>query len=294
MRPTAQGFDEYLGFLQGAALFGPLDDPDYVESRQEFDPIDAFLWANLDFAVAKDGGQRFAPDAYMTDYLADQAVRAIDANKNRPFFLYLAFNAPHTPLQATRADYDAVAHIENHTLRVYAAMIRALDRGVGKVLDALAANGLDENTLVLFTSDNGGANYIGLPDINAPYRGWKMNFFEGGVHTPFFAALAAGAAGGPQGGRADRARGHLHHRRDRGRRRTADRPRDRRRRPGRARARRRVGEDARGPVLALGPLPRGPRRRLEAADLRASAEDLAVRPEERPDRAHQPRREPPR
>jgi len=206
MRPTSQGFDEYLGFLQGAALFGPLDDPNYVESRQDFDPIDAFLWANLDFAVAKDGGQRFTPDVYMTDYLADQAVRAIDANKNRPFFLYLAFNAPHTPLQATREDYDAVAHIENHTLRVYAAMIRALDRGVGKVLDALRANGLDENTLVLFTSDNGGANYIGLPDINAPYRGWKMTFFEGGVHTPFFARWPKGL---PAGKKVDAPVGHV-------------------------------------------------------------------------------------
>ena len=196
MKPTAQGFDEYLGFLQGAALFLPLGHPDSVESRQEFDPIDAFLWANLDFAVTKDGGQRFAPDAYMTDYLANEAVRAIDANRNRPFFLYLAFNAPHTPLQATRADYDAVAHIENHTLQVYAAMIRALDRGVGKVLGALRANGLEENTLVIFTSDNGGANYIGLPEINAPFRGWKMTFFEGGVHMPFFAKWPAGLPAG--------------------------------------------------------------------------------------------------
>jgi arylsulfatase A-like enzyme len=133
----------------------------------------------------------------MTDYLADEAVSAIEANRNRPFFLYLAFNAPHTPLQATRADYDALPQITNHTLRVYAAMIRALDRGVGKVLDALAKNGLDENTLVLFTSDNGGANYVGLPDLNKPFRGWKMTFFEGGVHAPFFvrwpARLPAGA-----------------------------------------------------------------------------------------------------
>src|SRR5258706_13442868 len=99
-------------------------------------------------------------------------------------------------------------------------MIRALARGVGPVLDALRANGLEENTLVLFTGDNGGADYIGLPDINKPYRGWKMTFFEGGVHTPFFVkwparlapgqryagavahvdifATAAGAAGAPR------------------------------------------------------------------------------------------------
>lgn len=186
MQPTAHGFDEYLGFFPGAALYLPVGHPDSVESRQEFDPIDAFLWANLDFAVRKDGGPRFAPDAYMTDYLAEQAARAIEANRNRPFLLYLAFNAPHTPLQALRADYDALAGIEDHTLRVYGAMIRALDRGVGRVLDALRANGLEDNTLVVFTSDNGGANYVGLPDLNRPYRGWKMTFFEGGVHVPFF------------------------------------------------------------------------------------------------------------
>jgi arylsulfatase A-like enzyme len=70
-------------------------------------------------------------------------------------------------------------------------MIRALDRGVGRVLDALEANGLDENTLVLFTSDNGGAGYIGVPGLNAPYRGWKLTSFEGGIRVPFFARWPA-------------------------------------------------------------------------------------------------------
>ena len=196
MRPGAQGFDQYLGFLPGGSLYLALTDPSSVESRQDFDPIDAFLWPNLSFAVSEGGGPRFAPSAYMTDYLADEAVRAIEANRNRPFFLYLAFNAPHTPLQALRSDYDALPGIENHTLRVYAAMIRALDRGVGRVLEALRAQGLEDNTLVIFTSDNGGANYIGLPDINQPYRGWKMTFFEGGVHTPFFAKWPASLPSG--------------------------------------------------------------------------------------------------
>jgi uncharacterized sulfatase len=115
----------------------------------------------------------------------------IEANKDRPFFLYLAHWAPHTPLQAKRADYEALSHIESHRERVYAAMIRSLDRGVGQVLDALEANGLEENTLVLFTSDNGGAPYIGLPDVNRPFRGWKLSFFEGGIHVPFFAKWPA-------------------------------------------------------------------------------------------------------
>ena len=191
MRPTARGFDEYLGFWPGAAMYLPKDDPRSVNAIQDFDPIDPFLWANLSFGIRKDDGPRFRPAGYMTDYLADEAARAIAANRNRPFFLYLAFNAPHTPLQALRADYDALPQIEDHPLRVYAAMIRALDRGVGRVLDALRANGLDDNTLVIFTTDNGGAHYIGLPDINQPYRGWKMTFFEGGVRTPFFARWPA-------------------------------------------------------------------------------------------------------
>ncbi len=97
-------------------------------------------------------------------------------------------------------------------------MTRAVDRSVGRVMQALKDNGLDENTLVIFTSDNGGAGYVGLNDLNTPYRGWKVTLFEGGTHVPFFArwperiapgtvydepvshidlfATAAGAAGG--------------------------------------------------------------------------------------------------
>lgn len=206
-RPTARGFDEYLGFYAGAQKYLRDGDPNAVESRQDFDPIDQFLWANLPFAVTEDGGPRFRPDAYMTDYLAREACRAIEANRNRPFFLYLAFNAPHTPLQANRSDYDALPQIQDHRLRVYAAMIRALDRGVGRVLDTLSASGLANDTLVLFASDNGGANYIGLPDINRPFRGWKATFFEGGVRTPFFArwpaVLAAGEKYDPPVGHVD-------------------------------------------------------------------------------------------
>ena len=185
-RPEARGFDETLGFLPGASLYLPTNDPHVVNSVQDFDPIDKFLWANLPFAVTNNGSPRFTPGGYMTDYLADEAVKAIAANRNRPFFMYLAFNAPHTPLQALQSDYDALPSITDHRLRVYAAMIRALDRNVGKVLAALKQNGLENDTLVIFTSDNGGANYIGLPDINRPYRGWKATFFEGGIHVPFF------------------------------------------------------------------------------------------------------------
>jgi uncharacterized sulfatase len=194
MAPHQQGFDESL--LMASGLYLPEDHPDVVNSKQDFDPIDRFLWRGLRFAASFNGGDAFEPGGYLTDYYTDQAVAAIEANRDRPFLLYLAHWAPHTPLQATRADYEALAHIEDHRLRVYAAMIRALDRGVGRVLDALREHGLEENTLVFFTSDNGGAHYIGLPEVNRPFRGWKITLFEGGIHVPYFvkwpARLAAG------------------------------------------------------------------------------------------------------
>jgi len=186
MTPTEQGYDEFLGFLIGAQKFDLADSPNVVNAKQDFDPIDKFLWAALPFSVQYNNGPRFHPDEYMTDYLGDQAVAAIDANKNRPFFMYLSFNAPHTPLQALKSDYDSLPGISDHRLRVYAAMIKALDRNVGKVLEKLKADGLDENTVIIFTSDNGGAHYIGLPEINKPYRGWKATFFEGGLRVPYF------------------------------------------------------------------------------------------------------------
>ena len=184
LRPTSQGFDESLGLRAGGGRFTASGDPLTVDAKLPWDPIDRFLWANLPYAVYWGDGQRFRPTGHLTDYFTDNALAAIEANKNRPFFLYLAYNAPHTPLQATRADYDALPQIEDHTQRVYGAMIRQLDRRIGDVLQKLKDTGLDQNTLVIFTSDNGGAWYAGIPDLNRPYRGWKGTFFEGGIHVP--------------------------------------------------------------------------------------------------------------
>lgn len=195
-RPEQKGFDESLGFMAGASMFLPKNDPGVENSKQDFDPIDKFLWGALPYMVQFNGSKPFRPNGYMTDYLTDNAVTAIRANRNRPFFMYLAYNAPHTPLQATKADYDALPQIKDHRLRVYGAMVRNLDRNIGRVLAELKAQNLDRDTLVIFTSDNGGANYIGLPEINRPYRGWKATFFEGGVHVPFFMKWPAGLPAG--------------------------------------------------------------------------------------------------
>lgn len=182
--PQDQGFDQSL--LMASGLYGEEDDPEVIHSKLSYDPIDKFLWAGMRFAASFNGGSAFTPPKYLTDYYTDEAVKVIESNKNRPFFLYLAHWAPHTPLQAAKEDYDALGHIEDHTERVYAAMIRGLDRGVARVLETLKENGLDENTIVIFTSDNGGAGYIGVDDVNKPFRGFKITNFEGGIHVPYF------------------------------------------------------------------------------------------------------------
>ncbi|MGJ3649368.1 sulfatase-like hydrolase/transferase [Sphingomonas sp. GlSt437] len=184
LAPHARGFDESLGFRAGGSKYLHQRDPNVVNAKLPWDPIDGYLWPNLPYAVQFNNGQRFEPNEHMTDYLTDNAIAAIHANRNRPFFMYLAYNAPHTPLQATKADYDALPMIGDHKTRVYAAMIRQLDRRVGDVLAELKREGLDQNTLVIFTSDNGGAWYDGIPDLNKPFRGWKATFFEGGIRVP--------------------------------------------------------------------------------------------------------------
>ena len=184
--PLTQGFDDSL--MMASGLFLPENDPNVVNAYLPWDPIDKFLWAILDYAASfnetseRDGW--FEPKGYLTDYYTDEAIKVIESNKNRPFFLYLAHWGVHTPLQALRSDYDELAHIEDHVERVYAAMIKSLDRSVGRIIETLKENGLSENTWIIFTSDNGGAHYIGLRYINAPYRGYKLTLFEGGIKVP--------------------------------------------------------------------------------------------------------------
>ncbi|MGY8949926.1 MAG: sulfatase-like hydrolase/transferase [Flavobacteriales bacterium] len=182
--PRKQGFDESLRIDQGS-LFLPKDDPNVVNAKLEFDPIDKILWGNLPYAVNFNEGPRMEPKGHLTDYLTDEAVKFIEYNKNRPFFLYMAYWAVHSPLQAKIEDYEKLDYIENHEERVLASMVMTVDRGVGKIRKALKDSGIDDNTIIVFTSDNGAPGYIGLPDLNKPYRGWKLTHFEGGIHVPF-------------------------------------------------------------------------------------------------------------
>jgi len=188
MRPNDQGFDDSL--MLNSSLYFPKNHPDIVNAKID-SAVEDMVWASSQYAASFNGSEPFKPGGYITDYYTDEAVKVIDNNKDRPFFLYLGHFAPHNPLQSLKKDYEKHSHMENHTLQVYAGMIEALDRSIGKILSALEKNGLTENTLIIFASDNGGAGYIGLDDINKPYRGWKLTHFEGGMHIPFFAKWPA-------------------------------------------------------------------------------------------------------
>ena len=182
MDPLSQGFQDSLSMV--GPLYLPEDHPDIVNAK--FDTrIDKMIWGMGQYSARFNEGDLFAPDKYLTDYYTEEALKVIEKNKNRPFFLYLSHWAIHNPLQALRSDVDQMSHMSGHNLQVYSGMIAALDRSVGKVVEKLKDLDIYGKTLIVFTSDNGGANYIELEDINKPYRGWKISFFEGGIRVPF-------------------------------------------------------------------------------------------------------------
>lgn len=188
MRPNDQGFDDSL--MLNSSLYFPKNHPDIVNAKID-SSVEDMIWASSQFAASFNGSEPFKPGGYITDYYTEEAIKVINNNKDRPFFLYLGHFAPHNPLQSLKKDYEKHHGMKNHDLQVYAGMIEALDRSIGGIVSALEENGLTENTLIIFASDNGGAGYIGLDNINKPYRGWKLTHFEGGMHIPFFAKWPA-------------------------------------------------------------------------------------------------------
>jgi arylsulfatase A-like enzyme len=166
--PMARGFDEFFGFLG--------------HSHSYLDPESASCNPVLD------GRKVVVETPYLTDAFADRAVAFIKRQKLHPFFLYLAFNAVHTPMQAADKYLARFAHIEDRQRRTYAAMLSAMDDGIGKTLAALRAEGLEENTLVIFFNDNGGPTMAGTTingSSNAPLRGSKRQTWEGGIRVAF-------------------------------------------------------------------------------------------------------------
>ena len=121
---------------------------------------------------------------YLTDAFSREAVSFIKKNAGHPFFLYLAYNAPHTPLQATEKYLDRFKHISDEKRRIYAAMVSAVDDGVGLLLEQLESSGISDNTILFFLSDNGGPEWDNGSD-NGVLRGGKSSYYEGGIRVPF-------------------------------------------------------------------------------------------------------------
>jgi arylsulfatase A len=194
----------YATGLVGKWHNGALD-PRYHPNRRGFNEFAGFSggWSPyVDYRLDRNGSITKSDGRYMTDVLTDEAVAFIERHRAEPFFLTLAYSAPHYPFHALEDDLAVFRDTGAFTTAVshVYGMIRCMDRGVGRVLDALERLGLSENTIVLFTSDNGpqfsGAGAMDSRRFNCGFAGAKLLVYEGGIRVPMIARWPAGFAGG--------------------------------------------------------------------------------------------------
>jgi arylsulfatase A-like enzyme len=164
-RPMNRGFDEFFGTLANTPYYHPSQ---FIDSR-----------------ISPDIRKIDDPDFYTTDQYADRAVDWLGKQPmDRPWLLYVPFNAQHAPLEAPKKYLEKFENISDEKRRKFAAMMYGMDQAVGKILDKIRDMGEEDNTLIFFFSDNGGPTRQTTSN-NAPLRGFKMTTWEGGTRIPF-------------------------------------------------------------------------------------------------------------
>ncbi|NLR93865.1 sulfatase-like hydrolase/transferase [Flammeovirga agarivorans] len=177
LHPLNRGFDEFFGHLGGGHSYFPEKYTIQYPHQASTESESYRTWIQRDFEPVK-------VSDYLTKEFSKEAVRYIERNKDNPFFMFLSYNAPHTPLEAPQEYLDKYASIVDNDRRTYAAMVDVVDEGVGQILDKLEELAIDENTIIFLLSDNGGPEAQNASD-NGVLRGGKSSVTEGGYRVPF-------------------------------------------------------------------------------------------------------------